>query len=82
MGTMTRFRNIYDCFGVFVRWEKVQGYYFNSEKHGACWFAYIYREEDDAATSPPVKQFHSQADDDEGVCQLAQEWIREHGVIV
>lgn len=59
-----------------------QGYYFNTERHGALWFAYIWREGDDASIAPPVKEFHSLDDDDESVSQQAARWIEEHGIRV
>jgi len=55
-------------------------YYFKTEKNGALWFAYIWREDDDASTAPPVKEFHSQSDDDESVSRQATQWIKAHGV--
>lgn len=53
-------------------------YHFETEKHGALWYVYVYREGDSASTAPPVKEFHSQAEDDEGVTRQATEWINAH----
>jgi hypothetical protein len=64
-----------------------QGYYFEIEKRkdNALTFAYIWREEDDATTAPPVKSFHSMLPDDEAerkVSDQAAKWIEEHGMFV
>jgi len=55
-------------------------YFFTTEKHGALWFAYVWRAEDDATTAPPLKEFHSLNDDDESVSRQAARWIEAHGV--
>lgn len=60
----------------------MQGYYFETEKleKNSVTFAYIWREEDDASTAPPVKEFHSTAQNaDEKVSTAAAKWIRKHG---
>jgi len=60
----------------------MQGYYFETEKaeQNAVTFAYVYREEDDAQTAPPVTSFHSMADNaDEVVSRQAVAWIKRHG---
>jgi len=55
-------------------------YHFKTEKNGALWFAYIWREEDDTRMVPPLKEFHSQSDNDESVSRQAARWIAAHGV--
>ena len=65
----------------------MQGYYFEVEKRedNFLTFAYIWREEDDATTAPPAKEFHSSLpaeEADEKVSRQAAQWIKEHGCIV
>ena len=65
----------------------MQGYYFEVEKRedNFLTFAYIWREEDDATTAPPAKEFHSSLLGDEAeqkVSYLAAKWIKEHGHFV
>lgn len=50
-------------------------YYFITERHGALWFAYIYRAGDTKNTAPPAKEFHSQIDE-AAVQQQALRWIQ------
>lgn len=59
--------------------RRMTRYYFETEKHGALWFSYIWPEDEDAETAPPVKEFHSMADDDEIVTRKAVRWILDHG---
>ena len=64
-----------------------QAYYFEVEKHenNSLTFAYIWREDQNINTHPPVKAFHSHLDGDEGyrsVSEKAARWIRENGVFV
>ena len=54
-------------------------YYYVTEKHGALWFAYVWRDRDDATTAPPVKEFHSRVDKYSAARQAA-EWIKEKNV--
>lgn len=63
----------------------MQGYYFEIEKRddNALTFAYIWRIEDDEATAPPAKSFHSMADNaGEVVNKAAEEWVKERGVLL
>lgn len=50
-------------------------YYFETEPHGALWFAYIYHVGDTKNTAPPAKEFHGQ--DKLAAAQMAQQWILE-----
>lgn len=63
-------------------------YYFiiiERSETNACTFAYIWREGDNAKTSPPVKEFHSMRGRPAAirrVSKMAYKWIDQRGVFV